>query len=96
MNNNDQQYEESQQQVTYAGATATAVVSEDQQNRPLVSNVADFYTTTNPYVYVPDGNLMPTQALPANFFPPAAYFPTGTPGALDFLWTPWPFEMVIF
>lgn len=94
---NNEQYEESQQQqqAAYSGATATAVVvSDDQRNRSLVSNVADFYAS-NPYVYVPDANLMPAQALSANFFPPTAYFPTGAPAALDFLaWTPWSFEMV--
>lgn len=72
--------------------SATAIIADDQQNRPLVGNVADFYS--NPYVYVPDANFVPTaQGLPANFFQPAAYFQAGTP-TLDFLWTPWSIEMV--
>jgi hypothetical protein len=93
MNNNDQQYEETQQaeSVTYASATATALVSDDQQNRSLVT---DIYAA-NQYVYVPDTNLMSAQTLPANFFPPA-YFPTNAPTTLDFLWAPWTFDMVCF
>jgi hypothetical protein len=75
--------------------SATAIVSDDQQNRPLVGNVTDFYS--NPYVYMSDpNNLVPvTQGLPANFFQPTAYFQTGTP-ALDLFWTPWTFDMVFF
>lgn len=83
---------QSQSQATYP--SATAIVSDDQQNRPLVGNVAEFYS--NPYVYMHDSNnLVPAaQGLPANFFQPTAYFQTGTP-ALDFLWTPWTFDMVL-
>ena len=88
-----QQYDETHQQSSYA--SATAIVSDDQQSRALVNNMADFYAQ-NPYVYMPDTNLIQTQTLPANFFPPAAYFPTGAPDALNFLWTPFSFDMVWF